>query len=42
LFRFADKFDKILMFFGSLGAIAIGTALPLFALLWGNMTNSFG
>lgn len=42
LFRFADKTDKILMFFGTIGAAAIGTAMPAFALLWGNMTNAFG
>jgi len=42
LFRFADKTDKILMFFGTIGAILIGTAMPMFALLWGNMTTAFG
>lgn len=42
LFRFADKTDKILMFFGTVGAALIGTALPMFALLWGDMTTTFG
>jgi hypothetical protein len=30
------------MIIGTLGAAAIGTAMPSFALLWGNMTNTFG
>lgn len=42
LFRFADKIDKILMFFGTIGAALIGTAMPMFALLWGDMTSAFG
>lgn len=42
LFRFADKTDKILIFVGTIGAILIGTAMPMFALLWGNMTTAFG
>lgn len=42
LFRFADKTDKILMFFGTIGAALIGTAMPIFALLWGDMTTAFG
>jgi len=32
----------ILMIFGTIGAVAIGTAMPSFALLWGNMTSAFG
>lgn len=42
LFRFADQRDMILMAVGTLCACAMGAALPSFALLWGNMTNSFG
>lgn len=42
LFRFATKFDVMLMVVGSICACAMGTALPSFALLWGNMTDSFG
>lgn len=42
LFRFAKKADIILMVVGSIGAAAMGVAMPSFALLWGNMTNSFG
>jgi ATP-binding cassette, subfamily B (MDR/TAP), member 1 len=41
LFRFATKTDYILMAVGTICACAMGTALPSFALLWGNMTNSF-
>jgi hypothetical protein len=26
---------------GTVAALAMGTALPAFALLWGDMTNSF-
>jgi ATP-binding cassette subfamily B (MDR/TAP) protein 1 len=42
LFRFATKYDAVLMVIGTICACAMGTALPSFALLWGNMTNSFG
>ena len=42
MFRFADRTDKLLMFFGTFGAALIGTAMPCFALLWGNMTTTFG
>jgi ATP-binding cassette subfamily B (MDR/TAP) protein 1 len=41
LFRFATRTDYILMVLGTICACAMGTALPSFALLWGNMTNSF-
>ena len=30
------------MIVGSIAAIAMGTALPAFAYIWGNMTDSFG
>jgi ATP-binding cassette, subfamily B (MDR/TAP), member 1 len=30
------------MIVGTIGAAAIGTAMPSFAFLWGNMTNTFG
>jgi hypothetical protein len=30
------------MIIGTIGAAAIGTAMPSFAFLWGNMTNTFG
>lgn len=42
LFRFATKTDIILIVVGTICAIAMGVALPAFAILWGNMTNKFG
>ena len=42
MFRFTDRTDKLLMFFGTFGAALIGIAMPCFALLWGNMTTTFG
>ncbi len=41
LFRFATKFDYILMIMGSIAAIAMGVAMPAFAYIWGSMTDSF-
>ena len=42
LFRFATKVDIILIVVGSIASLAMGAALPAFALLWGEMTDSFG
>jgi ATP-binding cassette subfamily B (MDR/TAP) protein 1 len=42
LFRFATKTDIILMVVGTICASVMGVALPAFAILWGNMTNSYG
>jgi ATP-binding cassette subfamily B (MDR/TAP) protein 1 len=42
LFRFATTTDIILLVVGTICAIAMGVALPSFAILWGNMTNKFG
>ncbi|CAI5469745.1 unnamed protein product [Closterium sp. Yama58-4] len=42
LFRYADKWDVALMVVGSAGAIAQGIALPMMALLFGDMMNAFG
>ncbi|CAI5535201.1 unnamed protein product, partial [Closterium sp. Naga37s-1] len=42
LFRYADKWDVALMVAGSVGAIAQGIALPMMALLFGDMMNAFG
>ena len=42
LFRFATKADITLIIIGSIAALAMGAAIPAFALLWGNMTDSFG
>lgn len=41
MFRFATRFDCILMTIGSIAAMAIGTAMPAFAFIWGEMTDSF-
>ena len=42
LFRFSSKFDYILMFIGSLCACGMGVVMPLFAILWGDITDSYG
>lgn len=42
LFSFADKYDWLLMIFGSLGAIIHGSSMPVFFLLFGEMVNGFG
>lgn len=42
MFRFATGLDYFLMILGSLGAIAVGAAMPAFAFIWGKMTDSFG
>lgn len=42
LFRFAEPLDKVLMAVGSLGAFVEGAAMPVFTILWGNMTDAFG
>lgn len=41
MFRFADKYDVILMIVGSIAAAAVGTSMPAFAFIWGRMTDSF-
>jgi ATP-binding cassette subfamily B (MDR/TAP) protein 1 len=41
LFTYADKYDYLLMFLGSLGAIAMGTAQPLQIILFGDTLNAF-
>ena len=40
MFRFATGFDYFLIIIGSIGAAAVGAALPAFAFLWGRMTDS--
>uniref|UniRef100_A0A803MUN3 Uncharacterized protein n=1 Tax=Chenopodium quinoa TaxID=63459 RepID=A0A803MUN3_CHEQI len=42
LFAFADSTDKVLMIVGSIGAIANGVAMPLMAILVGDLVNAFG
>lgn len=41
LLRFATKTDVLLMILGSAAAIINGIALPMFALIFGQMTDSF-
>ena len=41
IFRFATGFDVLLMILGSLGAIAMGAAMPAFAFIWGQMIDNF-
>ncbi|RXH89535.1 hypothetical protein DVH24_031892 [Malus domestica] len=42
LFSFADKYDWLLMIFGSLGAVVHGSSMPVFFLMFGEMVNGFG
>lgn len=41
MFRFAKKLDYLYMIIGTLFAMAAGGALPIFALLWGDMIDKF-
>ena len=41
LFRFATPTDNLLMIVGSICAAAVGVAIPMFTVLWGDMTNHF-
>ncbi len=41
MYRFSNKTDKFYLIIGIICAIAIGTAFPIFSLLWGNMIDSF-
>ncbi|KAK1406637.1 hypothetical protein QVD17_42119 [Tagetes erecta] len=42
LFAFADVTDYVLMIFGTVGAIGNGMCMPLMAVLYGDLLNSFG
>ncbi|CAM6102646.1 unnamed protein product [Calypogeia fissa] len=42
LFSFADKYDYFLMFFGTLGAAAHGSGIPVFLLFFGKLLNGLG
>ncbi|CAM6101079.1 unnamed protein product [Calypogeia fissa] len=42
LFSFADKYDYFLMFFGTLGAAAHGSGVPIFLLFFGKVLNGLG
>jgi ATP-binding cassette, subfamily B (MDR/TAP), member 1 len=41
LFRFADKWDYLMMTLGTLGGLGLGAATPVFILFWGNFTDVF-
>jgi ATP-binding cassette subfamily B (MDR/TAP) protein 1 len=41
MFRFATSFDYALMTIGTICACALGTAMPGFAILLGDMTDAF-
>uniref|UniRef100_A0A7N8WU94 ATP-binding cassette, sub-family B (MDR/TAP), member 4 n=1 Tax=Mastacembelus armatus TaxID=205130 RepID=A0A7N8WU94_9TELE len=41
VFRFADRFDMLMIFLGTVMAIIHGVVLPLLCLVFGNMTDSF-
>ncbi|KAL9141817.1 hypothetical protein ABFS82_14G129600 [Erythranthe guttata] len=42
LFSFADSVDKLLMIIGSIGALGNGLCMPLMAILFGELIDSFG
>lgn len=42
MLRFATGGDKCLMALGCLAAFVNGAAMPLFSLIFGNMTDAFG
>ncbi|GJP35341.1 hypothetical protein CLOM_g19843 [Closterium sp. NIES-68] len=42
LFKFADKWDILLMVVGSVCAVGLGMAMPMISLLFGELTNAFG
>ncbi len=41
MFRFADKTDVFLLIVGIFSALAMGAVIPLFSLLWGDITDTF-
>ncbi|XP_021353533.1 multidrug resistance protein 1-like isoform X2 [Mizuhopecten yessoensis] len=41
IFKFADKWDVIMMIVGAFGAVAHGIALPCLIIVFGEMTDSF-
>ena len=42
LFSFADSTDKALMIIGTIGAIGNGVCMPLMAVIFGELVDSFG
>ncbi|KAE9524995.1 hypothetical protein AGLY_015045 [Aphis glycines] len=41
IFRYADIWDMILMIIGTIMSLATGASLPILAMIFGNMTNTF-
>lgn len=42
MFRFADKKDKMLMFFGTLGSMGDGLQIPLMMFVLSDVINDYG
>lgn len=42
IFRYADRVDKFLMFFGTLGSIGDGLQIPLMMFVLSSVINEFG
>lgn len=42
MFSFADKYDYLLMFVGSIGACVHGASVPVFFIFFGKMINIIG
>jgi hypothetical protein len=41
MFRFADRYDKIMMVLGTIGGLALGGAISVVFLFLGQITNVF-
>lgn len=42
LFSFADAYDGLLIFWGTVGACVHGVAIPVFFIFFGKLINAFG
>ncbi|KAH7536920.1 hypothetical protein FEM48_Zijuj03G0037500 [Ziziphus jujuba var. spinosa] len=42
IFSFADSWDYLLIFTGTIGAVGNGISLPLMTIIFGTLVNSFG
>lgn len=41
LFRYADRKDKLYMFFGSISALLAGASMPFFVIFFGDISTIF-
>jgi len=41
MFRFTDSTDHVLMFIGTIAALATGAAIPIFVYFWGKLTDVY-